>query len=60
MVIEFNDIYVGGFVGGIIDFEIMNLNLSGAYRLNNVWSFGFGFNVVYVRAKIERFVGDLG
>lgn len=60
MVIEFNDIYVGGFVGGIIDFEIMNLNLSGVYCLNNVWSFGFGFNVVYVCVKIECFVGDLG
>lgn len=38
----------------------MNLNLSGAYRLNNAWSFGLGFNAVYARAKIERFAGDLG
>lgn len=38
----------------------MNLNLSGAYRLNEAWSFGLGFDAVYARAKIERFAGDLG
>ncbi len=36
----------------------MNLNLSGAYRLNEAWSFGLGFDAVYARAKIERFAGD--
>ncbi len=36
------------------------MNLSGAYRLNNAWSFGLGLNAVYARAKIERFAGDLG
>ncbi len=46
--------------GGTTDLETMNLNLSGAYRLNNAWSFGLGFNAVYARAKIERFAGDLG
>ena len=57
---EFNDTYAGGSVGGTTDLETMNLNLSGAYRLNNAWSFGLGFNAVYARAKIERFAGDLG
>ncbi len=38
----------------------MNLNLSGAYRLNEGRSFGLGFDAVYARAKIERFAGDLG
>ncbi|MDU1296371.1 MAG: long-chain fatty acid transporter FadL [Enterobacter hormaechei] len=57
---EFNDTYAGGSVGGTTDLETMSLNLSGAYRLNNAWSFGLGFNAVYARAKIERFAGDLG
>ncbi len=57
---EFNDTYAGGSVGGTADLETMNLNLSGAYRLNNAWSFGLGFNAVYARAKIERFAGDQG
>lgn len=35
---EFNDTYAGGSVGGTTDLETMNLNLSGAYRLNNAWS----------------------
>ncbi|EHC89717.1 Long-chain fatty acid transport protein, partial [Salmonella enterica subsp. enterica serovar Uganda str. R8-3404] len=57
---EFNDTYAGGSVGGTTDLETMNLNLSGAYRLNEAWSFGLGFDAVYARAKIERFAGDLG
>lgn len=38
----------------------MNLNLSGAYRLDSNWSFGLGFDAVYAKAKIERYAGDLG
>ncbi len=57
---EFNDTYAGGSVGGTTDLETMNLNLSGAYRLNEARSFGLGFDAVYARAKIERFAGDLG
>ncbi|WP_162756664.1 outer membrane protein transport protein, partial [Escherichia coli] len=29
--------------GGKTDLQTINLNLSGAYRLNNSWSFGLGF-----------------
>lgn len=36
----------------------VNLNLSGAYRLNDSWSFGLGFNAVYADAKIERYSGE--
>ncbi|EAT8023011.1 long-chain fatty acid transporter FadL [Salmonella enterica] len=57
---EFNDTYAGGSVGGTTDLQTMNLNLSGAYRLNEAWSFGLGFDAVYARAKIERYAGDLG
>ncbi len=57
---EFNDSYAAGSMGGKTDLETMNLNLSGAYRLNDNWSFGLGFDAVYARAKIERYAGDLG
>lgn len=57
---EFNNNYAAGSVGGKTDLETLNLNLSGAYRLNNSWSFGLGLNAVYARAKIERYAGDLG
>ena len=50
---EFNDTMQAA-LWGKTDLETMNLNLSGAYRLNNAWSFGLGFNAVYARAKIER------
>ncbi|MBV4411858.1 long-chain fatty acid transporter FadL [Enterobacteriaceae bacterium YMB-R22] len=57
---EFNDSYPAGSMGGKTDLETLNLNLSGAWRLNDSWSFGLGFDAVYARAKIERYAGDLG
>lgn len=56
---EFNDSFTAGSMGGKTDLETLNLNLSGAYRLNDSWSFGAGFDAVYARAKIERYAGDL-
>ncbi|EOC1302266.1 long-chain fatty acid transporter FadL [Cronobacter dublinensis] len=56
---EYNDSYAAGSVGGKTDLETLNLNLSGAYRLDSNWSFGLGFDAVYARAKIERNAGDL-
>ncbi|EGP8021687.1 long-chain fatty acid transporter FadL, partial [Escherichia coli] len=44
---EFNDNYAAGIYGGKTDLQTINLNLSGAYRLNNSWSFGLGFDAVY-------------
>ncbi|AVH19177.1 long-chain fatty acid transporter FadL [Enterobacter sp. SGAir0187] len=57
---EFSDNYAAGAFGGKTDLETLNLNLSGAYRLDNHWSFGVGFDAVYAKAKIERYAGDLG
>lgn len=57
---EYNKSYAAGSMGGTTDLETMNLNLSGAYRLNSNWSFGVGFDAVYARAKIDRYAGDLG
>ena len=55
---EFNDSYAAGMAGGTTDLQTMNLNLSGAYRLNNHFSFGLGFDAVYAKAKIDRYAGD--
>ncbi|MFK3711113.1 MULTISPECIES: long-chain fatty acid transporter FadL [Leclercia] len=57
---EFNDSYAAGIYGGKTDLETLNLNLSGAYRLDSNWSFGLGFDAVYAKAKIERYAGSLG
>ncbi|EPF15557.1 Outer membrane flp protein [Cedecea davisae] len=56
---EYNDNYTAGSMGGTTDLTTLNLNLSGAYRLNSNWSFGLGFDAVYAKAKIERYAGDL-
>ncbi|HFK4063935.1 TPA: long-chain fatty acid transporter FadL [Kluyvera ascorbata] len=56
---EFNDNYAAGPFGGTTDLQTINLNLSGAYRLNSAWSFGLGFDAVYAKAKIERTAGDI-
>ncbi|WP_213731909.1 long-chain fatty acid transporter FadL [Citrobacter europaeus] len=55
---EFNDSYIVGEYGGKTDLKTVNLNLSGAYRLNDSWSFGVGFNAIYADAKIERYSGE--
>ncbi|ROP62977.1 long-chain fatty acid transport protein [Enterobacter sp. BIGb0383] len=57
---EFSDNYAAGSMGGKTDLTTANMNLSGAYRLSNSWSFGLGFNAVYAKAKLERYAGDLG
>lgn len=55
---EFNNNYIAGEYGGKTDLQTVNLNLSGAYRLNDNWSFGLGFDAVYADAKIERYAGE--
>ncbi|WP_330984632.1 MULTISPECIES: long-chain fatty acid transporter FadL [Enterobacterales] len=55
---EFNNNYIAGEYGGKTDLTTVNLNLSGAYRLNQNWSFGLGFDAVYADAKIERYAGE--
>ena len=57
---EFNDSYTAGGYGGKTDLMTGNLNLSTAYRLNEHFSFGVGFDAVYARAKIERYAGEAG
>ncbi|MDU6434167.1 MULTISPECIES: long-chain fatty acid transporter FadL [Pantoea] len=57
---EFNDDYTAGGYGGKTDLMTANFNLSTAYRLNEHFSFGVGFDAVYARAKIERYAGESG
>lgn len=56
---EYDENYNGGIMGGTTDLTSINLNLSGAYRLNEHWSFGLGVNTVYAKADLERRVGAL-
>lgn len=57
---DFNKNYAAGPIGGKTDLKTVNLNLSGAYRVNNNFSFGLGVNAVYADAEITRHAGDLG
>ena len=51
--------YSAGMMGGTTDLTTINLNLSGAYRLNEHWSFGLGLNAVYAKAELSRRAGIL-
>ncbi len=57
---EFNNDYAGGPFAGKTDLLTTNLNLSTAWRINQHFSLGVGFDAVYARAKIERYMGELG
>ena len=57
---EFNNGYAGGAFAGKTDLLTSNLNLSTAWRMNPHLSFGVGFDAVYARAKIERYLGEYG
>lgn len=57
---EFNDGYTAGGYGGKTDLMTGNFNISTAYRLNEHFSFGVGFDAVYAKAKIERYAGEAG
>ncbi|MFC7777927.1 long-chain fatty acid transporter FadL [Pantoea sp. GCM10028869] len=57
---EFNDGYTAGGYGGKTDLMTGNFNISTAYRLNENFSFGIGFDAVYAKAKIERYAGEAG
>ncbi|MGF7167384.1 long-chain fatty acid transport protein [Pantoea sp. AN62] len=57
---EFNNGYTAGGYGGKTDLMTGNFNLSTAYRLNEHFSVGVGFDAVYAKAKIERYAGESG
>ncbi|MEQ5222383.1 long-chain fatty acid transporter FadL [Providencia alcalifaciens] len=55
---DFHKDYAAGLVGGKTDLKTVNLNLSGAYRINDNFSFGLGANAVYADAEITRHMGE--
>lgn len=55
---NFSNNYTAGLIGGKTDLKTVNLNLSGAYKLNDQFSFGLGVNAVYADAKIVRHIGE--
>ncbi|MGP9418027.1 long-chain fatty acid transporter FadL [Pseudomonas reactans] len=57
---EFNDNYAAGPLGGKTDLITINNNLSAAYRVNEHFSLGLGFDAVWAKAKISRTAGELG
>ncbi|MBW7982247.1 long-chain fatty acid transporter FadL [Enterobacillus tribolii] len=57
---DFSNHYTAGPYGGTTDLTTGNFNLSTAYRLNDHFSFGVGFDAVYAKAKIERYAGESG
>lgn len=54
---DFHKDYAAGPIGGKTDLKTVNLNLSGAYRINDNFSFGVGANAVYADAEITRHMG---
>ncbi|MBN6710797.1 porin [Haemophilus haemoglobinophilus] len=54
---KFDSDYSAGIYGGTTKLTAINLNLSGAYRIIDGLSFGFGVNSVYAKAKLERNAG---
>ncbi|MDO4699034.1 MAG: outer membrane protein transport protein, partial [Pasteurellaceae bacterium] len=55
---EFKPEYSAGFFGGSTSLEAVNVNLSGAYKLNEYFSFGVGLNAVHAKASLERYLGN--
>ncbi|MGS0629982.1 MULTISPECIES: long-chain fatty acid transporter FadL [Photorhabdus] len=56
---DFSNNYEAGLIGGKTDLTTLNFNLSGAYRLNDNFSFGLGLNAIYADAEITRHAGIL-
>ncbi|MBC8946293.1 long-chain fatty acid transporter FadL [Xenorhabdus indica] len=57
---NFSNNYAAGSIGGKTSLKTVNFNLSGAYKLNDQFSFGLGVNAVYADAEIIRHMGELG
>ncbi|CCW29648.1 Long-chain fatty acid transport protein [Xenorhabdus nematophila F1] len=57
---NFSNNYSAGLLGGKTDLKTVNLNLSGAYKLNDQFSFGLGVNAIYADATIVRHMGEIG
>ncbi|MCC8380766.1 long-chain fatty acid transporter FadL [Xenorhabdus sp. PB30.3] len=56
---NFSNNYAAGPIGGKTSLVTGNLNLGGAYKLNEQFSFGLGFNTIYADAEIVRHLGEV-
>lgn len=56
---QFDSNYDAGLFGGRTELTSVNINLSGAYRITNGFSFGAGLDMLYAKAEIERKAGIL-
>ncbi|QBH97001.1 long-chain fatty acid transporter FadL [Limnobaculum zhutongyuii] len=55
---QFSDDYAAGPLAGKTSLKTGNLNFSAAYRINEYFSFGAGFNAIYAEAEINRHAGE--
>ena len=55
---KFDENYAAGSLAGKTELVTGNLNLSGAYRLNQYLSFGLGVNAIYAKAELTRHLGE--
>ncbi|WP_340621135.1 long-chain fatty acid transporter FadL [Xenorhabdus siamensis] len=55
---NFGNNYAAGLIGGKTSLKTVNFNLSGAYKLNDQFSFGLGVNAIYADAEIIRHMGE--
>lgn len=56
---KFDENYAAGSLAGKTELVTGNFNAAAAYRLDSHWSFGFGLNAVYAKAKLIRYTGDM-
>ncbi|MCG7495893.1 outer membrane protein transport protein [Vibrio sp. Of7-15] len=56
---DYPDDIAAGDMAGDTSLVSVNLNPNVAYRFNEQWSFGAGFNIVYAHAELNRHVGVL-
>ncbi|WP_299014951.1 outer membrane protein transport protein [uncultured Photobacterium sp.] len=55
---EFNSDYAANGFGGLTDVKSINLALSASYRINQQWSVGGGFDVIYGEGKLQRYMPE--
>ncbi len=51
---EFDESFVGAEYGGETEILSLNFGLSGSYRIDDQWSIGAGFDVIYGQGTLKR------
>lgn len=58
--VEFSDDFVGRYYGQKTDLKTLTINPSASFKLNEQHSFGFGLDMQYMKAKLQRKVATAG